>query len=72
MTLSKKYSYPRHLPFIPHDSPVRNRDDAVRLQRDILIVGDEQKRLPVQSVALFEQIDDLLSVFAVKAPGRWV
>ena len=35
-------------------------------------MGDKEKGLPVHTVALFQQFDDLMTILTVKASGRWV
>ena len=35
-------------------------------------MGDKEKGLPIHTVALFQQFDDLVTILAVKASGRLV
>ena len=61
---------PDHL--IGTDPSVFNRDDAVGLQRDIFIMGDDDAGLIALLVRYSQQRHDLLSVAAVQIAGRLI
>ena len=56
---------------IGDDAPVAEAHDAVRVARDILLVGDDEDRLS-RGVELDEEPDDLVRRLGVEVPGGLV
>src|SRR5262245_30554630 len=58
--------------FVFDNMPVTERDLPIGKARELMFVGDKQKRRPPLTVELEEQLDDVCTVLRIEITGRLV